>query len=256
MRQIETAVLAESDFSDILARVLDLRGDLFLQRCRPTSGAAISARPVAAVLQVIRSASRSTSPGSRILRLMPSFVHRKDSTMLHRDAVLYAVAIVALNGMNALLVNQFFILAMHNGMKVRVAVCSVIYRKALRLSQTALGETAPGKVVNLLSNDVNRFDIVSLFLNAMWTAPLMAIISGYLLWTTVGWAGMIGIAVVFVVVPIQSEFGRRMGHESTPSERYSLQVTRANYHPNFVCERRCVPMSVFASWMRSFLAFR
>lgn len=125
--------------------------------------------------------------------------------MSHTHAILYATGIIVLNGANALLVNQFFISAMHNGMKVRVSVCSIIYRKALRLSQTALGQTAPGKVVNLLSNDVNRFDIVSLFLNAMWTAPLMALIVGYLLWVEVGWAGMIGIAVVFVVVPIQSK---------------------------------------------------
>lgn len=31
----------------------------------------------------------------------------------------------------------------------------------------------------------------------------MAIIVGYLLWIESGWAGMIGIAVVFVVVPLQ-----------------------------------------------------
>lgn len=80
------------------------------------------------------------------------------------------------------------------------------FLQALRLSQTALGETAPGKVVNLLSNDVNRFDIVSMFLHAMWTAPLMAMLVGYLLWVEVRWAGMVGIAIVFIVVPIQSEF--------------------------------------------------
>lgn len=132
--------------------------------------------------------------------------------MLHRDALLYAGGIILLNGLNAILINQFFILAMHNGMKVRVSVCSITYRKALRLSQTALGQTAPGKVVNLLSNDVNRFDIVSLFVNAMWTAPLMALIVGYLLWIEVGWAGMIGIAIVFIVVPIQSKWWHRVVH--------------------------------------------
>lgn len=75
----------------------------------------------------------------------------------------------------------------------------------MRLSQTALGETAPGKVVNLLSNDVNRFDFVSLFLNAMWTAPLATLIIGTLLWHEIGIAGLIGIGVVFIVVPIQSK---------------------------------------------------
>lgn len=77
--------------------------------------------------------------------------------------------------------------------------------KALRLSQTALGETAPGKVVNLLSNDVNRFDWVTMFLNSMWTAPLLTLIVGALLWIEIGIAGMIGIVIVFIVVPIQSK---------------------------------------------------
>lgn len=78
----------------------------------------------------------------------------------------------------------------------------------MRLSHTALGDTAPGKVVNLLSNDVNRFDIVSLVVNSMWNAPLMTIIAGYLLWREAQWAGIVGISVVFVVVPIQVYAGK------------------------------------------------
>lgn len=38
------------------------------------------------------------------------------------------------------------------------------------------GDTAPGKLVNLLSNDVNRFELVSMCVNSLWTSPLMAII--------------------------------------------------------------------------------
>lgn len=78
--------------------------------------------------------------------------------------------------------------------------------QALKLSHSALGQTAPGKVVNLLSNDVNRFELVSLLINALWTAPTLTIIIGILLWLEIGWAGVVGIAIVFVVVPIQSEW--------------------------------------------------
>lgn len=138
------------------------------------------------------------------LSIYPIYVqNRKDSTMSHEEALYYAAGIVLSNLINALIVNQFYVNSFHLGMKVRVAVCSIIYRKALRLSQTALGETAFGKVVNLLSNDVNRFDLVTLFIHYMWVAPLMCIVIAYLLWLEVRWAGLIGLCIIFIVVPLQ-----------------------------------------------------
>lgn len=76
----------------------------------------------------------------------------------------------------------------------------------MRLSQTALGETAPGKIVNLLSNDANRFDMVSTFLSFMLTAPLTTLCVGILLYREIGHPALIGILVVFIVVPIQSQY--------------------------------------------------
>lgn len=81
----------------------------------------------------------------------------------------------------------------------------MIFPKSLRLSQTALGETSPGQVVNLLSNDVNRFDWASFFFNALWISPLLTFIVGCLLWNEAQLAGLVGISVVFLVVPILSE---------------------------------------------------
>lgn len=129
---------------------------------------------------------------------------RKDTEITYNDAFLYASGIVGLNALNALLLNHIYHLAFHNGMKVRVAVCSVIYRKALRLSQTALGETSTGKMVNLLSNDVNRFDWASFFINSLWVSPLLTLIVGCLMWIEIGFVGLIGIFVVFMIVPILS----------------------------------------------------
>lgn len=77
--------------------------------------------------------------------------------------------------------------------------------QALRLSQTALGETSPGKVINLLSNDVSRFDAASFFFNALWISPLLTFIVGCLLWKEVGSAGLVGISVVLTMVPMLSK---------------------------------------------------
>ncbi|XP_072762870.1 ATP-binding cassette sub-family C member 4 [Anoplolepis gracilipes] len=133
---------------------------------------------------------------------------RKDSVEPYENALWYAAGICLASGMSVIVGNQTIFGAFHIGAKVRVAVCSVVYRKALRLSKTALGETAPGKVVNLVANDVNRFDLVSIFIHHMWSAPLSALIVAYILYQEVGYAGLIGIAAIFLVVPIQSYTGK------------------------------------------------
>lgn len=133
---------------------------------------------------------------------------RKGSEETYETALLYAGGICIATAVNVITSNQALFGAFHVGMKVRIAACSVVYRKALRLSQTALGETAPGKVVNLVANDVNRFDIVSIFIHYMWSAPLTTLIIAYFLYNEAGYAGLIGIAAVFVVVPIQSYTGK------------------------------------------------
>lgn len=124
------------------------------------------------------------------------------------EALWYAGAVVLLNAVSALFINQYIMGAFHYGMKVRAACCALIYRKALRLSKTALGDTASGKIVNLLSNDVSRFDIVSIFIHHMWVAPTAALIVMYFLYAEAGYAGALGIIPVFLVVPLQGYTGK------------------------------------------------
>lgn len=129
---------------------------------------------------------------------------RADKTMEYHIALMLAGGIVILSALNALVLNHIYQVSFHNGLQLRVAVCSLIYRKALRLSQTSLGETSPGKLVNLLTNDVNRFHWAIFFINSLWVSPLLTLIVGILLWFEIGFAGLIGIVVVFTVVPMLS----------------------------------------------------
>ncbi|XP_036143538.1 multidrug resistance-associated protein 4 [Monomorium pharaonis] len=133
---------------------------------------------------------------------------RKDSLELYENALWYGAGICVATGIYVISGNQTIFGAFHLGAQVRVAICSLIYRKALCLSETALGETAPGKVVNLVANDVNRFDYVTVLIHYMWSAPISALIVAYILYLEVGYAGLIGTAAIFVVVPIQSYTGK------------------------------------------------
>ncbi|XP_035301775.1 multidrug resistance-associated protein 4 isoform X2 [Cricetulus griseus] len=80
--------------------------------------------------------------------------------------------------------------------------------EALRLSNTAMGKTTTGQIVNLLSNDVNKFDQVTIFLHFLWAGPLQAIGVTILLWVEIGISCLAGMAVLVVLLPLQSCIGK------------------------------------------------
>ncbi|XP_063809091.1 ATP-binding cassette sub-family C member 4 [Pseudophryne corroboree] len=124
------------------------------------------------------------------------------------DAYINAAALSVCTLLLALFHHIFFYHVLLAGMKLRVAMCHMIYKKALRLSNTAMGKTTTGQIVNLLSNDVNKFDQVTIFLHYIWAGPLQAIAVTVLLWIEIGPSCMAGIAVLFILMPLQTCIGK------------------------------------------------
>lgn len=123
----------------------------------------------------------------------------------------YAVGIILCSALNVFVVHPYMMGILHIGMKVRVACCSLIYRKMLKMTRTALGETTIGQAVNLLSNDVNRFDISIIFLHYLWLGPLETIIITYVMYHVidVGISSIIGVASLLMFIPLQAWLGKK-----------------------------------------------
>ncbi|KAK5646964.1 hypothetical protein RI129_005428 [Pyrocoelia pectoralis] len=102
----------------------------------------------------------------------------------------------------------YMVTILHIGMKMRVACCSLVYRKVLRLSKAALGETTIGQMVNLLSNDVNRFDIAVLFAQYLCIGPLQVLAASYFMYQQVGVSAIIGVIALLLFVPLQFEMAK------------------------------------------------
>uniref|UniRef100_A0A672ZTS9 Cystic fibrosis transmembrane conductance regulator n=1 Tax=Sphaeramia orbicularis TaxID=375764 RepID=A0A672ZTS9_9TELE len=107
-----------------------------------------------------------------------------------------------------LLHHLYFYHVQRAGMKIRVAMCHMIYKKALCLSSAAMGKTTTGQIVNLLSNDVSKFDEVTIFLHFLWVGPLQAAVVVGLLWNEIGPSCLAGMVVLMFLMPMQSMFGR------------------------------------------------
>lgn len=124
-------------------------------------------------------------------------------------AYMYAGAVVLSSALNVIFMHPYVLSQLHCGMKMRVAVCSMIYRKALKLSKNALGDTTAGQVVNLLSNDVSRLDLSIMFLHYLWVGPAETAIVMYLMYLEIGVSAFIGVAFLLSFIPLQGWLGKK-----------------------------------------------
>ncbi|KAJ8978761.1 hypothetical protein NQ317_017484 [Molorchus minor] len=138
-------------------------------------------------------------------KLMDFYVPNQ-SSVSKSEAYLYASIIVLAAFFNAILGHHLMLRNQHLGMKIRVAGCSLIYRKSLRLSKTALINTTVGQMINLLSNDVNRFDTTFMHFHNFWVAPLQIIVITSLIYVMCGVYALAGVGFFVIFIPLQKAF--------------------------------------------------
>ncbi|KOC62515.1 putative multidrug resistance-associated protein lethal(2)03659 [Habropoda laboriosa] len=163
----------------------------------------------------IEDAMKPLSPLTRcVLVLQPILLgwllQYYNSIQVTKDsAYLYAGGVILCSALLIFVIHPYMMGILHMGMKMRIACCTLIYRKALKLSKTALGETTIGQAVNLLSNDVNRFDIAIIHLHYLWIGPLETIIITYFMYDKVEISALIGVAVLLMFIPLQGYLGKK-----------------------------------------------
>jgi len=129
--------------------------------------------------------------------------------MTRRDAWLAAMGIFMCNFVSVLCNHYCFFQSQRIGMRFRVAFSSLIYRKAVKLSQSAFETSTTGQMVNLLSNDVGRFDLAFIFIHYLWLSPLLLLVVLYLSYRIVGWVIFLGCVVLVSMIPFQIWMARK-----------------------------------------------
>ncbi|CAH1257942.1 ABCC4 [Branchiostoma lanceolatum] len=124
------------------------------------------------------------------------------------EAYLCALGISACALLSGMVHHQIYFLTTRWGWRKKVACCSMIYKKALRLSNTALLKTTTGQIVNLMSNDVNRFDLGFQFIHYLWIGPVEAIVVSAILWGELGPSCLAGLGFMVFLFPVQSAMGK------------------------------------------------
>ncbi|KAH0807341.1 hypothetical protein GEV33_015450 [Tenebrio molitor] len=105
------------------------------------------------------------------------------------------------------------------GMKIRVACCSLIYRKCLK-QRTGVGLEV-GKLINLLSNDANRFDLALPMIHFVWMAPVAILAEVLYLYFVVDSTATAGVAVLVLSLLFEIYLSKKI---STNRMRVALKT--------------------------------
>ena len=139
--------------------------------------------------------------------------------------------------------HHVFFLTWRKGMRIRVSAVAAIYEKSLKLSSTHQDTMASyGKIMNLASNDVERFLLASIFISYLFWSPLQSIailITGCFLLGPAFAAGFGLLIVVFV--PLQFILSQRFA--ILRSKIASITDQRVNFVSQAVRGARVMKMS-------------
>uniref|UniRef100_A0A0G4HFY0 Uncharacterized protein n=1 Tax=Chromera velia CCMP2878 TaxID=1169474 RepID=A0A0G4HFY0_9ALVE len=108
--------------------------------------------------------------------------------------------------------HQYFLRGFRLGVTIRLACCSLVYAKTLRLSLRSLGRVSTGQVVNLFSTDFMRFEIGGPFFAFIVDGPLhlIAVLLILSLLYDLGLSALAGLGLVFLMMPLQSLVSRAL----------------------------------------------
>ncbi|KAF9937446.1 hypothetical protein BGZ67_001284 [Mortierella alpina] len=102
-------------------------------------------------------------------------------------------------------VHQYFHLCFRTGMHARAGLVTAIYQKSLRLSNSARQDFTVGEIVNHMSIDAQRIQDLLNYLHVLWSGVFQITVTLYLLYSTMGWSIFAGLAVMFLMIPLNAK---------------------------------------------------
>ncbi|GAX75678.1 hypothetical protein CEUSTIGMA_g3121.t1 [Chlamydomonas eustigma] len=113
----------------------------------------------------------------------------------------------------AILHHQLFYLGNLNGFRMRQQCVAAVHGKVLRLNSAAVSHVSSGHVVNLISNDVRRFDDAMPFWVFLWAGPIEVVAVLVMVSMDLGFLpALAGIAATLLLIPIQGALVKPVGN--------------------------------------------
>ncbi|CAF3640789.1 unnamed protein product [Rotaria sordida] len=137
--------------------------------------------------------------GPMILKEVLTFFN--DPTAPTWLGIFYAVLLGATVLCQTLFLQAYFHRQYIVGLRFRSAITGLIYRKSLKLSNSAKQGTTTGEIVNLMSIDASRFGDITSYIHVLWSGPFQICLALVLLYRQMQLAIIPGVLLLILVIP-------------------------------------------------------
>ncbi|KAL3102262.1 hypothetical protein niasHS_003671 [Heterodera schachtii] len=135
-----------------------------------------------------------------LLKDLIAFTESPETPLWH--GALLAVCMFIASEFSSLLLNNYYYLMFRLGTRIQSVLVCAVYKKALRLSNSARRQKTVGEIVNLMAIDVDRFQQIAPQTHQYWSTPLQVSLALYMLWGQIGVSVLSGMAVMVLLLPI------------------------------------------------------
>ena len=139
--------------------------------------------------------------------------------------VLYLAAMLVAQSCISVLNNHFFIRNHQTAGRVRGALMTAIYHKALRISQ-AERTSETGQTVNLMSNDAYAVEENIVYWHYVWISPLMVLVTLGVLYAEVGIAAIAAGVIMISLLAVEPLLGKHIGAAKQTQLQHTDQRVR------------------------------
>nr|XP_023024499.1 multidrug resistance-associated protein 4-like isoform X2 [Leptinotarsa decemlineata] len=158
-----------------------------------------------------------------------SYFKAEQTTMTRNDAYFYAVMLITIQQIYRIYYSNYVIWVQQLGVEIKTAFSSFLYRKALKLTPSAVSEISLGNIVTLITKDVQILRESMWTINDVVIGIVQIVVVCYLIFSKIGVASFVGIGILFSSLPFLLLLGKwinnlRMAACAKTDER--LQVTQ------------------------------
>jgi ATP-binding cassette subfamily C (CFTR/MRP) protein 4 len=144
--------------------------------------------------------------GGYLLGMLLKWFQRAES---NNDGYFYALGLSLVVCLHSFLRHIIFFNAARVGMQVRVTLTAAIYKKCLSLSTSHTSST--GAIVNLIANDVQKFEDCAPWFHFIWVSPIELIVVWYFIYLELGLVAFAPFITLALMFPLQGSLAKQFG---------------------------------------------